>query len=297
MNRNVVFATMCSVAALTFVATAVAPSAGYAQTVLSTYTVEFALGSATLDAEARRVVQEAAASFESGDSATMRVVGRTDTTGSAEFNQRLSERRAQAVGEALVAAGVPADAIRLNAVGQTDLIVPTADNVAEQANRVVTVDVVGPSAPPVAAVAAPAVVAAALPRLQLGAGGYYGFDLGPDQHFAGANFSADYFITEAISVGAEQAVFYNFGRDATDSGIGGRSVGSVDYHLGLGAIGTHIGANAGYIYGSGVESDFIYGPEIGLTWDFLQAKVAWDIRDAGLDESIISATLGAAWRF
>ncbi len=52
------------------------------------------------------------------------------------YNQRLSERRARAVEDALVADGVPKDTIAARGVGKTDLMVPTADwRVREPKNR------------------------------------------------------------------------------------------------------------------------------------------------------------------
>ena len=267
-----------------------------AQTTLSTYTVEFALGSAALSPTARQVIGDAATSFQRGDATTIRVIGHTDTTGSVQLNQRLSERRAQAVSEALVAAGVPTGAIQQRAVGQNELIVPTADNVLEQRNRVVVMNLEG--TPPPAPTAAPAPPPApTVQRFQVSVGPYYGFDFQRDLNLVGANVSADYFVTPNVSVGVEQAGFYVMGVRGFDSGAGGRSVGSLDYHLDLGPVAAHVGANAGYIYGSGIRSDFIYGPEVGLNWDFLQAKVAYDVRSAGLDSGILSATVGAAFRF
>lgn len=282
---------------LAVAATAAAPwSMVRAQTVESTFTVEFALGSARLDAAAQSVVADAAAAFLAGEATSLRLVGHTDTTGSADFNQRLSEQRARAVGEALVDNGVPADAIRAQGVGQRQLIVPTADNVREQRNRVVVIDVLAPTTAPPTPEPPPA-PAAAEPRFALTLGPYYGFDFGPDQQFVGVNLAGDWFVTPNISVGAEQAGFYNFGRKSSDDGIGGRSVASADYHLGGGGFLGSVGANAGYIYGSGVEDDLIYGPEVGVSWRFLNARVAWDIRSSGIDESVVSTTIGGLFRF
>lgn len=277
-----------------------------AQSVDSTYTVEFELGSAMLDAAAQATVAEAASSFFGGDSARIDLVGHTDTTGTAEFNQRLSEERAVAVRDALVEAGVPANAITLEAVGESQLIVPTPDGVAEQANRVVVASVLAPEAPVAAAPVPPAAAQPeddALPVLSLfalGIGPYYGFDLESDGHLLGGNLTLDYFITDNLSVGAEQAVFYAFGQSSNyDEGIGGRSVASLDYHFGRstaeGGFAPYVGVNVGGVYGEGLDSSFIYGPEVGLTIWNVDAKVAYDIRDSGLDESIISATL--SWNF
>lgn len=63
------------------------------------------------------------------------MTGHTDTVGGVAYNQRLSERRARAVEDALVADGVPKDTIAARGVGKTDLMVPTADGVREPKNR------------------------------------------------------------------------------------------------------------------------------------------------------------------
>jgi outer membrane protein OmpA-like peptidoglycan-associated protein len=69
------------------------------------------------------------------------VAGHTDTSGSADHNQRLSQRRANTVAAELIKAGVPAQLIRAEGYGQTDLAVPTADGVALAANRRVVIAV------------------------------------------------------------------------------------------------------------------------------------------------------------
>ena len=63
------------------------------------------------------------------------VVGHTDTSGSAQYNIGLSERRASVVRDALVARGINAGSIRTEARGETDLAQPTRDGVREPLNR------------------------------------------------------------------------------------------------------------------------------------------------------------------
>ena len=53
------------------------------------------------------------------------VVGHSDATGAAEYNQRLSERRAKTVGKVLIAAGIPASSIYYQGAGSSR---PIADN-------------------------------------------------------------------------------------------------------------------------------------------------------------------------
>jgi outer membrane protein OmpA-like peptidoglycan-associated protein len=256
-------------------------------------TVFFALGSAALTAESRATISQAASDFAAGGSPSVSIVGHTDTTGSAEYNMRLSQRRAEAVGQALIDAGVPAGAIVAAWRGQDDLAVPTADNVAEPRNRRVELSIAAADGAP-AAEAAP-VVEEALRRLRIGLGPYVGFSFEEDDEsvYLGGNLIVSYFVTPNIALSAEQAVFYN--TDAKDEGWGSRSMLGADYHFGdIGFGSPYIGANAGYltIDGSGTGG-FTYGPEIGLTFGAVEAKLAYDfVEDRDAEEGVISLTLG-----
>lgn len=63
------------------------------------------------------------------------VVGHTDTSGSAAYNQGLSERRAGVVRDALIARGLAGGSIQTQARGETDLARATRDGVREPLNR------------------------------------------------------------------------------------------------------------------------------------------------------------------
>lgn len=63
------------------------------------------------------------------------IAGHADTSGPQDYNQKLSMRRAKAVQDGLIARGVPASKIRVEAHGENDLLVKTPDNVREPANR------------------------------------------------------------------------------------------------------------------------------------------------------------------
>ena len=112
-------------------------------------------------------------------------------------------------------------------------------------------------------------------------------------HLAGANLSFDYAVLDWLSLGLEQAVFYNFGTD--DDGVGGRSAAGLDFVLGRGNVLPYIGGNIGYLYGKGIEDDVFAGPEVGLNLGPFNAKVAYDMPfDRSADEGIIAATSGSA---
>jgi ABC-type glycerol-3-phosphate transport system substrate-binding protein len=112
------------------------------------FTVYFANDSSNLSKEATGTLDQAAAAYKSAGGARVSVSAYTDTTGTAEYNKELSQRRASAVVRALVQNGVPATAIAASANGEKNLPVPTADQVAEKKNRAVVVTVSSMAAAP-----------------------------------------------------------------------------------------------------------------------------------------------------
>ena len=69
------------------------------------------------------------------------VTGDTDTVGKQEYNDALSLKRAQAVRQLFIARGLPADAVIAAGRGERDLLVATADDIAEEKNRRVEITV------------------------------------------------------------------------------------------------------------------------------------------------------------
>ncbi len=273
------------------------------------FVVYFALGQATLDSEARATIAAAAQEFQTSGSARISVRGHTDTSGNADFNQALSERREQAVADELTSLGVPATAITGEALGETDLAVPTGDGVPEAQNRRVEIAVEQPApprepAPAPAPAPEPAPMAAAPEPAQkrglFSAGIFYGYNLedeaGRDSQLGGINLGLDYAVLPFLSLGVEQAGFYHF--DTRNDGFGGRSAGSVDFLMGNQNFQPHVGANIGYLYGSGFDDDFFAGPEIGFQAGLFNVKLAYDIPfNRDLDEGIINTPIGVGFRF
>jgi outer membrane protein OmpA-like peptidoglycan-associated protein len=104
------------------------------------YSIPFRSGSVHLSKTDHATLRAAAEAFKSGaDKVT--VVGHTDTVGNAKANQHLSDRRATLVTKSLVRLGVPAGAITTSGVGESQLVVQTADKVAEKGNRRVVIDI------------------------------------------------------------------------------------------------------------------------------------------------------------
>ncbi|MEM6413050.1 MAG: OmpA family protein [Pseudomonadota bacterium] len=99
------------------------------------FTVYFDYNKSNLTREASSLIQEAASRALSGDIETVVVAGNTDTSGGAAYNQRLSQRRAAVVRDALIANGVPADRIRTEANGENNLAKATPDGTREPLNR------------------------------------------------------------------------------------------------------------------------------------------------------------------
>jgi outer membrane protein OmpA-like peptidoglycan-associated protein len=106
---------------------------------LSEYNVYFAFDSSAITAEGAQVIEQAIAAAKAGKPGTINCTGHSDRAGSEAYNLALSKRRAQAVKDRLVAAGIPASQISVVGRGERDLPVPTKDGVKEAKNRVVQI--------------------------------------------------------------------------------------------------------------------------------------------------------------
>ena len=100
-----------------------------------TYLVFFDWDRADLTTRARQIIAEAAQASTRVATTRIEVDGHADKSGTATYNQGLSNRRAQAVAGELVRLGVPRTAIDIKAFGDTRPLVPTAAGVREPQNR------------------------------------------------------------------------------------------------------------------------------------------------------------------
>lgn len=92
-----------------------------------------------LTPDAAKIVASVAKAAKTAGYPKLVLTGYTDLSGSDSYNQKLSERRAQAVRKALIAAGVPADRLTTLGKGKTSPLIKTADGVKEPQNRRVAV--------------------------------------------------------------------------------------------------------------------------------------------------------------
>jgi len=89
----------------------------------------------TITPEGMQIVQQAADAYKAGGSVRLQVTGYTDRSGSPGYNQRLSERRANNVANALARLGVARSDMAVSGRGENDNRVPTANGVREPQNR------------------------------------------------------------------------------------------------------------------------------------------------------------------
>ena len=286
------------------------------------FLVFFDLGSAALTRDGRETVAEAARDYQRTGAARLSLAGHADSSGDEAYNQRLSERRAEAVRAELARLGVPEGAIAaVVAQGEDVPLVETADGVREARNRRVEIEVPQPPPPPPVAAAAPAPVEPAPapppePAPEEEGPGRFSFTLGP---VYGHNFKEqDEGETENDLLGAElvfnalpgllggvsfkQGVFWS--PNGADDGLTGRSVLGLDLAPDLGFVRPRLSLNAGGVYGEGVQDGFVAGPELALDVNLpggftLRPRVAYDyqFRNQDWDEGILWGGLDLGIRF
>jgi outer membrane protein OmpA-like peptidoglycan-associated protein len=112
-----------------------APMAAPAPAPAKTYLVFFDWDKSDLTPRATSIIAQAATDSHSQNVTTLDVSGYTDTSGTPDYNQGLSERRAKTVAAQLVSDGVPQSEISIHAYGETHLLVATGPGVREPQNR------------------------------------------------------------------------------------------------------------------------------------------------------------------
>jgi outer membrane protein OmpA-like peptidoglycan-associated protein len=94
--------------------------------------VHFEFGKSSLTAEARSILEQAAAIVERNPHVRVEAVGHTDSVGSDEYNQRLSQQRADAARDFLVQQGVASSRTSASGMGESS---PVADNGSRDGRR------------------------------------------------------------------------------------------------------------------------------------------------------------------
>lgn len=258
-----------------------------AKTAPGEYYVFFDFDRSTIRSDARGVISQAASDYQQTGHAQINIVGHADRSGTPQYNQRLSERRAAAVRGALEAQGVPASNIIASGVGETQPLVPTADGVRNPKNRYVSLafpESQPPAPPPVAAAEPMAEPVAAPKKWELEVGGLYTFigreeDMHNSGSAAGGEITLGYRPKPGLRLRVSQALEQSYSVD--NSGLIGRSVAGIDAVGAWGRVEPYAGWNVGGVYGSGVQDGGITGPEVGLRVNvsnnvYLYGKAAYD---------------------
>lgn len=105
-----------------------------------TFVVFFDFDKSELNAAARTTVADAVQTARQNNFVRIMVTGHTDTMGSFQYNQKLSERRAIAVKEEMVRLGMATDQIATAGKSFSQLLVPTGPHVREPQNRRAVID-------------------------------------------------------------------------------------------------------------------------------------------------------------
>ena len=111
------------------------PGPAAAPALARTYLVFFDWDRADLTARAREIIAEAAQNARRIQSTRIEVAGHADRSGSPQYNQRLSQRRADAVAAELVSRGLDRSEVVVTAFGESRPLVQTADGAREPQNR------------------------------------------------------------------------------------------------------------------------------------------------------------------
>lgn len=120
------------------------PSAEEPELAGAWYQVYFDSNMVDINERGQMIVKNVAYVVANTNGARVTVIGKSDRSGDAAANMALSQKRADQVRDALIAAGVPSSRIDTSWTGEAKQEIATADNTAERRNRVVDITVVKP---------------------------------------------------------------------------------------------------------------------------------------------------------
>ena len=101
----------------------------------ASFVLYFVEGRDTLTDESKAVVERVFAEIAARPAPDIAVIGHTDSVGNATANDALSLQRAEAIRRELLQRGIVPENVQASGRGERELLVPTADNVAEPRNR------------------------------------------------------------------------------------------------------------------------------------------------------------------
>ena len=107
---------------------------------MRTFIVFFDFDKSNLTEAAQAVVAEAVKVAKANGFVRVQIVGHTDTVGSDKYNQKLSERRGEAVKDEMVRQGMDGSTIGVEGKSFHDPLVPTGPGVREPQNRRAVID-------------------------------------------------------------------------------------------------------------------------------------------------------------
>lgn len=99
------------------------------------YLVFFDFDKSTVGAGGQNVLDAVAEEISTRNPEIVRIVGHTDSSGSQSYNEKLAMKRSNAVRDELINRGVDPSVIKVDGRGENELLVQTADDVREPANR------------------------------------------------------------------------------------------------------------------------------------------------------------------
>ena len=102
----------------------------------------FDFDSAALKPENRETLSRIAGILLASEGYSLFIDGHTDDIGTEEYNQGLSERRAESVRDYLVKAGIPADIISIKGFGKSNPLIKAKTQEAREKNRRVEIGIV-----------------------------------------------------------------------------------------------------------------------------------------------------------
>ncbi|EEO26512.1 OmpA family protein [Helicobacter winghamensis] len=108
---------------------------------IHTFSVQFPFDSSVVAPEYNAEIKDFAQSMKENPSQTAIISGHTDSTGNDEYNQKLSERRANAVKDAIIEEGVQAERLQAKGYGESKPIADNATKEGRQENRRVEAEI------------------------------------------------------------------------------------------------------------------------------------------------------------